>query len=146
MSTELNPLENAFRAAFANRSMPPPPDAPNLGVPFRKILQDMNAKTNEQTRRIANEMRHGLFVLTPGQWQTLEQMDIDDRASEFLAACNCRLTHHETMPSIEGWTLSGPCRRTPLTGTGSGWNSPRSISEFTVPKTTTPNRIPFPES
>ena len=95
MSAELTPLETAFRAAFDNRPLPPPPDTPNLGIPFRKILRNMNDKTNEQVRRIASEMRHWLFALTPGQWQTLEQLDIDDRASEFLSACHYRLTYHE---------------------------------------------------
>lgn len=38
MPAELTPLETAFRAAFGDRSMHPPSDAPNLGVPFRKIL------------------------------------------------------------------------------------------------------------
>ena len=95
MPTELTPLETAFRAAFGHRPPPPPPDNPNLGVPFRKVLRDMNDKTNEQVRRIARELRHWLFALTPGQWQTLEQLNIDDRASEFLSACHYRLTCHE---------------------------------------------------
>lgn len=55
----------------------------------------MNDKTNEQVHRVAKEMSRSLFTLSPGQWQTLEHLDIDDRASEFLSACHYRLTHHE---------------------------------------------------
>ena len=55
----------------------------------------MNDKTNEQVQRIAKEMSRNLFVLTPGQWRTLEQLNINDNASEFLSACHYRLTCHE---------------------------------------------------
>ena len=55
----------------------------------------MNDKTNEQVHRVAKEMSRSLFTLSPGQWQTLEHLDIDDRASAFLSACHYRLTCHE---------------------------------------------------
>ena len=101
MPTELNPLETALRAAIGNNRLPTPPDTPNLGAPFREVLRNMNDKTNEHIWRIAKELRHWLFVLTPGQWQTMEQLDIDDRASEFLHACHYRLTHHDYYPLNE---------------------------------------------
>ena len=55
----------------------------------------MNDKTNERLLHIAKDMSRNLFALTPGQWQTLEQLHIDTPASEFLSACHYRLTNHE---------------------------------------------------
>ena len=96
MATQLTPLETAFRAAMYGT---PPLTVPSgLTGATRRVIADMTERTTEHATRTTNSIRHYLFVLTSGQWQTLNHIGISQQARQLLEACNHLVKHYEHYP------------------------------------------------
>lgn len=96
MATELTPLETAFRAALYGT---PPLTVPSgLTGAHRRVIADMTERTSEHATRTTNSIRHYLFVLAPGQWQTLDDIGITAPARQLLEACDHLVKHYDHYP------------------------------------------------
>lgn len=64
----------------------------------RRVVADMTERTTEHATRTTNSIRHYLFVLTPGQWQTLDDIGITAPARQLLEACDHLVKHYDHYP------------------------------------------------